>query len=124
MSLTTSLTRTLPRRSRSPISGSPATATDLLSTAWSILRSPSSMRLAISTSPSRVSSETEPILRRDMGTGAVGRGGAGARLRRPPVLVDPPLFLCLLEGEALGGLIDEIGAPRARAIDDLDAVLA
>src|SRR6476659_410699 len=91
MSLTTSLTRILPWRRRSPIAISSSTATELLSTACSILRSPSSMRLAISTSPSRVSSETEPILRRYMRTGS---------------------------------LVRELGAARARAIDDLDAVLA
>ncbi len=35
-----------------------------------ILFSPSSIRLAISTSPSRVSSETEPIFRRYIRTGS------------------------------------------------------
>ncbi len=73
MSLTTSLTRTLPLRSLSPISRSSSMAALELSTAWRILRSPSSMRLAISTSPSRVSSETEPILRRYMRTGSLVR---------------------------------------------------
>src|SRR3569623_3253430 len=73
MSLTTYLTRTLPLRRRSPIAISSSTATVLLSTAWSILRAPSSRRLAIASSPSRVSSETEPILRRYMRTGSLVR---------------------------------------------------
>ena len=51
--------------------GSPRIATAQLSTTCSTRRSPSSMRLAISTSPSRVSSETEPILRRYMRTGSL-----------------------------------------------------
>ena len=40
--------------------------------------SPCSMRLAISTSPSRVSSETEPILRRYMRTGSLVREGSSS----------------------------------------------
>ncbi len=46
-------------------------ATDELSTTCSTRRSPSSIRLAISTSPSRVSSDTDPILRRYMRTGSL-----------------------------------------------------
>ena len=41
------------------------------STAARISFSPSSMRLAISTSPSRVRRETEPIFRRYMRTGSL-----------------------------------------------------
>ena len=45
-------------------------AIDEASTAARTSFSPSSMRFAISTSPSRVSRETEPILRRYMRTGS------------------------------------------------------
>ena len=41
--------------------------------AWIMWRRPSSMRLAISISPSRVSSSTEPISRMYMRTGSVVR---------------------------------------------------
>ncbi len=70
-SLTTSLTRIFCFRSLSPSCRISSMATDELSTTCSTRRSPSSMRLAISTSPSRVSSETDPILRRYMRTGSL-----------------------------------------------------
>ena len=75
-SLTTSLTRIFCSRSLSPRLRISSIATEEFSTTCSTRRSPSSIRLAISTSPSRVSSETAPILRRYMRTGIDGRGVA------------------------------------------------
>jgi hypothetical protein len=49
--------------------------------------------------------------------------GLGARVG-VLVLVDLALFLLDLGSQPLGRLVDELGATRARAIDDLDAVLA
>ena len=66
-----SLTRILCFRSLSPRSMISRTATGELRMAASTMCSPSSMRLAISTSPSRVRSETLPILRRYMRTGSL-----------------------------------------------------
>ena len=67
----TSRTRILPFFSRSPIWMISLMAMLEWSTASSTSFSPSSMRLAISTSPSRVSRETDPILRRYMRTGSL-----------------------------------------------------
>ena len=63
-SFTTSRIRSFPLRRRFPMSRMSATASRQASSARRTSFSPSSMRLAISTSPSRVRSETEPILRR------------------------------------------------------------
>ncbi len=63
-SFTTSRMRSFPVRSRFPMSRMSATARRQASSARRTSFSPSSIRLAISTSPSRVSRETEPILRR------------------------------------------------------------
>ncbi len=71
MSLTTSLRRSLPFLTFSPISMISETPTREFRMTWKILFSPSSMRLAISTSPSRVRRETEPILRRYIRTGSL-----------------------------------------------------
>ncbi len=70
-SLTTSLTRIFCFRSLSPRSRISSMATLELSTTCNTRRSPSSMRLAISTSPSRVSRDTDPILRKYMRTGSL-----------------------------------------------------
>jgi hypothetical protein len=84
------------------------------------LFSPSSMRLAISTSPSRVSSETEPILRRYIRTGSlllarVGVLGDGLLLLGNR---DDALLLVFLRG-ALGRDL-HLGA----RVDDLDLLVA
>ena len=97
-----SRTRTWPRLIRSCSSWTYQGAMGLLSTNSSTERSPASMRLAISISPSRVSRAMEPILRRYMRIGslevtassllvvAFGEGFAHGRLgpdrRQPPRL--------------------------------------
>ena len=70
-SLMISRTRILPLRSRSPRSRISRIAMLDESTAARTSFSPSSMRFAISTSPSRVRRDTEPILRRYMRTGSL-----------------------------------------------------
>ena len=118
-SLTTSLTRISCLRSLSPRPRISSIATEDFNTTCSTRRSPSSMRLAISTSPSRVSSEIVPHLAHvrphRIAGGGVAVGvffllGVFLRLELVAFLVFVPLAL---------GLVDDLDLRRR--IDDLDA---
>ena len=70
---TSGLGRVFARRSRDAIPMTSLTASGEANTVARTSASPASIRLAISTSPSRVSRDTEPILRKYMRTGSLVR---------------------------------------------------
>ena len=118
-SRTTSLTRISCLRSLSPRPRISSIATDEFNTTFSTRRSPSSMRLAISTSPSRVSSEIGPHLAHVHAHRIAGPGGAVGVLFLLGLDLRLDLGLLLLLGVVVGR-----GLVLRRRLDDLDALVS